>query len=91
MKLLVIGSGGREHAVVRALKKNPKVSEIHVLPGNGGIAQDAICADVAATDVKGAVNYAREHGIDYAVVTPDDPLCLGMADALADAAYQHAI
>ena len=85
MKLLVIGSGGREHAVVRALKKNPKVSEIHVLPGNGGIAQDAICADVAATDVKGAVNYAREHGIDYAVVTPDDPLCLGMADALADA------
>ena len=85
MKLLVIGSGGREHAIVRALKKNPKVSEIHVLPGNGGIAGDAVCAPVSATDIAGCVAYAREHGIDYAVVTPDDPLCLGMVDALAEA------
>ena len=85
MKLLVIGSGGREHAIVRALKKSPRASEIHVLPGNGGIAEDAVCADIAATDIDGVVAYAREQGIDYAVVTPDDPLCLGMVDALADA------
>ena len=85
MKLLVIGSGGREHAIVRALKKSPRASEIHVLPGNGGIAEDAICAGIAATDIDGAVAYAREHGIDYAVVTPDDPLCLGMVDALESA------
>ncbi len=82
MKLLVIGSGGREHAIVRALKKSPKANEIHVLPGNGGIAEDAICAGVAATDIDGVVAYAKDHEIDYAVVTPDDPLCLGMVDAL---------
>ena len=82
MKLLVIGSGGREHAIVRALKKSPRVAEIHVLPGNGGISEDAICADIAATDIDGAVAYAKDHGIDYAVVTPDDPLCLGMVDAM---------
>ena len=80
MKLLVIGSGGREHAIVRALKKSPRANEIHVLPGNGGIAEDAICADIAATDIEGVVTYARDHAIDYAVVTPDDPLCLGMVD-----------
>ena len=88
MKLLVIGSGGREHAIVRALKKSPRASEIHVLPGNGGIAEDAVCADIAATDIDGVVAYAREQGIDYAVVTPDDfPLCSlpRMVDALADA------
>ncbi len=82
MKLLVIGSGGREHAIVRALKKSPRVAEIHVLPGNGGISEDTICADIAATDIDGAVAYAKDHGIDYAVVTPDDPLCLGMVDAM---------
>ena len=85
MKLLVIGSGGREHAVVRALKRSPKSGEIHVLPGNGGIAEDAVCAGVAATDIPGVVAYAKEHGIDFAVVTPDDPLCLGMVDALEGA------
>ena len=82
MKLLVIGSGGREHAIVRALKKSPKANEIHVLPGNGGISEDAICAPIAATDIDGAVAYAKEHGMDFAVVTPDDPLCLGMVDAM---------
>ena len=85
MKLLVIGSGGREHAIVRALKKSPRACEIHVLPGNGGIAEDAVCAGIAATDIDGVVAYAREQGIDYAVVTPDDPLCLGMVDALDEA------
>ena len=82
MKLLVIGSGGREHAIVRALKKSPRVAEIHVLPGNGGISEDAVCAPIAATDIDGAVAYAKEHGMDFAVVTPDDPLCLGMVDAM---------
>ena len=82
MKILVVGGGGREHAIVRALKKSPKANEIHVLPGNGGIAEDAICAGVAATDIDGVVAYAKDHEIDYAVVTPDDPLCLGMVDAL---------
>ena len=82
MKLLVIGSGGREHAIVRALKKSPKANEIHVLPGNGGISEDAVCAPIAATDIDGAVAYAKEHGMDFAVVTPDDPLCLGMVDAM---------
>ena len=82
MKILVIGSGGREHAIVRALKKSPRATDIYVLPGNGGIAADAVCVPGSATDVAGAVDFAREIGADFAVVTPDDPLCLGMADAL---------
>lgn len=82
MKILVIGSGGREHAIVRALKKNPRATDIYVLPGNGGISADAVCVPGSATDVAGAVDFAREIGADFAVVTPDDPLCLGMADAL---------
>lgn len=82
MKILVIGSGGREHAIVRALKKSPRATDIYVLPGNGGISADAACVPGSATDVAGAVDFAREIGADFAVVTPDDPLCLGMADAL---------
>ena len=82
MKILVIGGGGREHAVIRALRKSPKAAEIYALPGNGGIAADAVCVPGSATDIEGAVDFAREAGIDFAVVTPDDPLCLGMADAL---------
>ena len=82
MKILVIGSGGREHAIVRALKKSPRATDICVLPGNGGISADAVCVPGSATDVAGAVDFAREIGADFAVVTPDDPLCLGMADAL---------
>lgn len=85
MKILVIGGGGREHAIIRALKRSPRVTEIHSLPGNGGIAADAVCAPVAATDIPGVVAYARANAIDFAVVAPDDPLCLGMVDALADA------
>ena len=82
MKILVIGSGGREHAIVRALKKSPRATDIYGLPGNGGISADAVCVPGSATDVAGAVDFAREIGADFAVVTPDDPLCLGMADAL---------
>jgi len=82
MKLMVIGGGGREHALVRALKKNPDITEIYVLPGNGGIAADAVCVDIAAKDIESQVKFAVENGIDFAVVAPDDPLVLGAVDAL---------
>ncbi len=82
MKLLVVGGGGREHAIIRSLKKNPSVEEIFALPGNGGIAADATCIPIGATDLDGIVNFARENPIDYAVVAPDDPLVLGCVDAL---------
>ena len=82
MKLLVVGGGGREHAIIRCLKKNPDVTEIYALPGNGGMAQDAQCVAIGATDLDAIVAFAREHAIDYAVVAPDDPLVLGCVDAL---------
>ncbi len=82
MKLLVIGSGGREHAVIRKLKENPEVTKIYAAPGNGGIAADAECVDIAATDIEKMTAFAAEAGIDYCVVTPDDPLVLGMVDAM---------
>ena len=82
MKLMVIGGGGREHAVIRKLKENPSVTEIYALPGNGGIAADATCVPIGAKDIEGIDRFARETAIDYAVVTPDDPLVLGCVDAL---------
>ncbi len=82
MKLLVVGGGGREHAIIRSLKKNPQVEEIFALPGNGGIAADATCVNIGATDIDGIVAFAKEHAIDYAVVAPDDPLVLGCVDRL---------
>ncbi len=82
MKILVVGGGGREHAVIKKLRKNPEVSEIFALPGNGGIAADAICVPIGATDLDGIVRFARENQVDYAVVTPDDPLVLGCVDRL---------
>ncbi|MCD8322807.1 MAG: phosphoribosylamine--glycine ligase [Oscillospiraceae bacterium] len=82
MKLMVIGGGGREHAVIRKLKEDPAVTEIYALPGNGGIARDAVCVDIGAKDIPGMVAFARERAIDFAVVTPDDPLVLGAVDAL---------
>jgi len=85
MKLLVIGGGGREHAIVKALKKNPQVEEIYCLPGNGGIAADAVCVPIGAKDIPAQVEFAKAHGIDYAVVAPDDPLALGAVDALTEA------
>jgi phosphoribosylamine--glycine ligase len=85
MKIMVIGGGGREHAVIRTLKKNPSITEIYALPGNGGIAADAVCVDIGAKDIEGQVRFARENAIDFAVVTPDDPLVLGAVDALEQA------
>ena len=82
MKIMVIGSGGREHAVIKKLKENKKAEKIYALPGNGGIAADAECVDISATDIAGIVDFAVKTGIDYAVVTPDDPLVLGCVDAL---------
>lgn len=85
MKVLVVGSGGREHAIVWALSKSPRVTEIFCAPGNAGIAQQATCVSIAATDVDGMVAWARDHQIDLVVVAPDDPLALGMVDALENA------
>lgn len=84
MKLLVVGGGGREHAIIRSLKKNPNVTEIYAAPGNGGIAADATCVDIKATDIDAIVAFAVENCIDYAVVAPDDPLVLGCVDALEE-------
>jgi phosphoribosylamine--glycine ligase len=82
MNLLVIGGGGREHAVIKKLRENPTVTTIYALPGNGGIEADATCVDIAAKDIPAIVDFAKTHAIDFAVVTPDDPLALGCVDAL---------
>ncbi len=84
MRVLVIGGGGREHAVIRKLKENPEISEIFALPGNGGIAGDATCVPIGAKDIPEIVRFAVENRMDYAVVTPDDPLVLGCVDALEE-------
>lgn len=84
MKVMVIGGGGREHAIIRSLKKNPDITEIFALPGNGGISADAVCVDVGAKDLEGQVRFALENAIDFAVVAPDDPLVLGAVDALEE-------
>ena len=82
MKVLVIGGGGREHAIVHTLKKSPKVDHIWCAPGNGGIAAEAECVAIKATDIDGMVAFAKEHKPDLVMVAPDDPLALGMVDAL---------
>ena len=85
MKVLVIGGGGREHAIVHALKKSPKVDHIWCAPGNGGIAQEAECVEIKATDIDGVVAFAKAQRPDLVMVAPDDPLALGMVDALEEA------
>lgn len=85
MKILVVGSGGREHAIIRALKKSPKAETIYALPGNGGIAADAIRVEGSATDIDRVVSFSKDNGIDFVVVAPDNPLVLGMVDALNEA------
>ena len=82
MKIMVVGGGGREHAIIRKLRENPEATEIFALPGNAGIAQDATCVNVKATDIDGIVRFAVENGIEFAVVAPDDPLAMGAVDAL---------
>ena len=84
MKIMVVGGGGREHAIIKKLKENKDITEIFALPGNGGMAEDATLVAVKATDVEGIVNFAKENAIDYAVVAPDDPLVLGVVDALTE-------
>ena len=84
MKLLVVGGGGREHAIIKKLKENPTVTEIFATPGNGGIAKDATCVNIGAKDIDAIVKFAVDNGIDYAVVAPDDPLVLGCVDALEE-------
>ena len=85
MKVMVVGGGGREHAIIKKLKENKNITEIFALPGNGGIAADATCVNIGAKDIKKQVEFAIENKIDYAVVAPDDPLVLGAVDALTAA------
>ncbi|MGI6751932.1 MAG: phosphoribosylamine--glycine ligase [Anaerovoracaceae bacterium] len=82
MKVLVVGGGGREHAIVKAIKANPKVETIYALPGNGGISEEAICVNIAAKDIEKMRDFAVEHGVDYVIVAPDDPLVMGAVDML---------
>ncbi len=84
MKLMVVGGGGREHAIIKSLKKNKDVDVIYALPGNGGIAADAVCVPIDAKDIPAIVRFAKDNAIDFAVVAPDDPLVLGAVDALGE-------
>ena len=84
MKLLVVGGGGREHAIIKSLKKNSNVEEIFALPGNAGMEKDATCVAIGAKDIPAIVDFAASNAIDYAVVAPDDPLVLGCVDALEE-------
>ena len=82
MRILVVGGGGREHAIIKALKKNPDITEIFAAPGNGGIARDATCVAIGALEIDKLVEFAYTNKIDYCVVAPDDPLVLGCVDAM---------
>lgn len=85
MKILVIGGGGREHAIIKALNKSPLIEKIYALPGNGGISREAQCVTISAVDIEAIVDFAVSNSIGFAAVIPDDPLALGAADALRDA------
>lgn len=85
MKILMIGSGGREHALIKKLKESPKCTEIYCAPGNGGIAKDAIPVDIGVMDIENMVKYAKENAFDLVFVAPDDPLAAGMVDAMETA------
>ena len=82
MKILVVGGGGREHAIVWKIAQSPKVDKIYCAPGNGGIAELAECVDIGATDIENMVKFAKEKAVDLVMVAPDDPLVLGMVDAM---------
>jgi phosphoribosylamine-glycine ligase len=83
MKILVVGGGGREHAIIWKLSQSSKVTELYCAPGNGGIGELANCVDIEARDIENMVSFAKEKSIDLVIVTPDDPLALGMVDALS--------
>ncbi len=85
MKVMVVGGGGREHAIIKAIKNNPKIEKLYALPGNGGIAADAECVPIGAKELDKIVAFAQEKEIDYAIVAPDDPLVLGLVDMLEEA------
>ena len=85
MRVMVVGGGGREHAIIKKLRENPKIRQIYALPGNGGIAGDAVCVNIGAKDIQDIVLFAIDNKIDYAVIAPDDPLVLGAVDALSRA------
>ncbi len=85
MKVLVVGGGGREHAILWKLSQSPKVTELYCAPGNGGISELALCVPIKALDIDGVVSFSRSNGIDLVVVSPDDPLAVGMVDALEGA------
>lgn len=87
MKVLVVGGGGREHALIRKIKESDRVDSIACCPGNGGISYDAECYDVSATDIDGVVKLAKDIQADFVVVAPDDPLVAGMVDALNEAGF----
>lgn len=82
MNIMVVGGGGREHAIIKKLKENKTIDKIYALPGNGGMKDDAICVNVGAKDIEGITDFAVNNSIDFAVVAPDDPLVLGAVDAL---------
>ena len=84
MKVLVVGGGGREHAIIRKLKESREITALYCAPGNGGIAADAACVPIKATDVEAIAEYAAKEKMDYVVVAPDDPLCMGLVDMLKE-------
>jgi len=84
MKILIVGGGGREHTIALKIAENPAVTKLYAAPGNGGMAAISECVPFKATDVAGITAWAKENAIDFVVVAPDDPLCLGMVDALAE-------
>ena len=84
MKIMVVGGGGREHAIIKKLKENKDITKIYALPGNGGMKDDAECVAIGAKDIPAIVDFAKANGIEFAVVAPDDPLVLGCVDALEE-------
>lgn len=82
MKVMVVGGGGREHAIIKKIKENPKIDELYAVPGNAGMDKDAICVNISAEDLPAIVKFAKEKQIDFAIVAPDDPLVMGLVDLL---------
>ncbi len=77
MNILVVGGGGREHAIIKKLRENKNIDIIYALPGNGGMAEEARCVPIKATDIDSISEFAKDNHVDYAIVAPDDPLVLG--------------